>query len=192
MLWSPLFYTQAQYARHFSDIESRKEAFLAAKARVDQHNAEADQGLHLYHREVTKFSIMASISYYISVIDWLILITWCRAQTPEESKMYMGLIPASKEMFEGAQEDVMNGVEAPASVRNNRNNRHTIELVIHKKNYYSIRLIWGPRNACRLSRTRVAADPAGLSQPFTTSITVTASRISWQRPSPSGTIHGVY
>ena len=53
-----LFYTKVQYGRQFSDIESRKEAFLAAKSAVDKHNAEADQGLHTYWKEVNEFAIM--------------------------------------------------------------------------------------------------------------------------------------
>lgn len=60
MLWCPIFCIQARYGSQFSDIESRKEAFLAAKALVDQHNAEADQGLQLYYMEVNKFSVMVS------------------------------------------------------------------------------------------------------------------------------------
>ena len=52
------FYSQAKYGRQFSDIESRKDAFLAVKAAVDKHNAEAAEGLHTYTQEVYAHSIM--------------------------------------------------------------------------------------------------------------------------------------
>lgn len=52
---------QAEYGRVLSDIESRKAAFLAAKESVDQHNREADQGLHTYYKHVNAFSVMVTL-----------------------------------------------------------------------------------------------------------------------------------
>ena len=52
---------QAQYGRLFSDIDSRKADFLDAKARIEKHNAEADQGIHTYYKKINAMSIMVNL-----------------------------------------------------------------------------------------------------------------------------------
>ena len=49
---------KVQHGRLFSNVEARKAAFVAAKAAVDQHNAEADQGMHTYYQTVNQFAVM--------------------------------------------------------------------------------------------------------------------------------------
>lgn len=49
---------QLQHGRMLSDIDGRKTAFIAAKAAVDKHNAEAAEGLHTYTQDVYAHSVM--------------------------------------------------------------------------------------------------------------------------------------
>ena len=69
---------------------------MAAKAAVDKHNAEADQGLHTYWKQVNDFAIMVQYLWNratreVTINEIITIMKYCQ-QTDDEKKLRMGLV----------------------------------------------------------------------------------------------------